>query len=49
MNVNAHEGIDFPRWMAELDKESRARLDRFLELAVEAMTTPRRGVETRHE
>jgi hypothetical protein len=36
MNVTAHEGFDFPRWMHDLDNESRARLDRFLELAAEA-------------
>ena len=36
MNAIAHEGFDFPRWMSELDQESRARLDRFLELAAEA-------------
>jgi hypothetical protein len=32
----AHDGFDFTRWMHGLDKESRVRLDRFLELAAEA-------------
>jgi hypothetical protein len=32
MNAIAHEDFDFPRWMHELDEESRARLNRFLEL-----------------
>ena len=36
MNAIAHEGFDFPHWISELDKEGRARLDRFLELAAEA-------------
>jgi hypothetical protein len=42
MNVTAHEGFDFPRWMHDLDNESRARLDRFLELTTEAARTPNR-------
>jgi hypothetical protein len=37
MNVTAYEGFNFSRWMHELDSESRVRLDRFLEMAAEAM------------
>jgi hypothetical protein len=33
----AHDGFDFPLWMETLDKESRARLDRFLEMTAEAV------------
>ena len=42
MNVTAQEGFDFPRWMHDLDNESRAQLDRFLELTTEAARTPNR-------
>jgi hypothetical protein len=41
MNAFADKGFDFLRWMNELDTESRARLDRFLDLTVEVM--PKRG------
>jgi hypothetical protein len=34
MNAIAHKGFDFQRWIDELDEESRARLDRFLELTL---------------
>jgi hypothetical protein len=37
MSAIARDGFDFPRWMQELDKESRVRLDRFLDLAAQAM------------
>jgi hypothetical protein len=50
MNTIAHEGFDFPRWMNELDAESRARLDRFLEKIAEVLGTQSRGLETgRHQ
>ncbi len=45
MNVVAHEGFDFSRCMHELDNESRVRLDRFLELAAEAMPNAKGGLE----
>jgi hypothetical protein len=35
MNAFADEGFDFLRWMHEFDTESRAQLDRFLDLTVE--------------
>jgi hypothetical protein len=37
MTAIAQEGFDFPRWMNELDAESRARLDRFLDMTAEAL------------
>jgi len=40
MNTIAHEALDFRRWMYTLDEESRARLDRFLELTADAARTP---------
>jgi hypothetical protein len=46
MSTFADEGFDFVRWMHELDYESRARLDRFLDLTVEVMLRRGRGQET---